>query len=233
MKRTLIIDVETSGLDLKTDHIVEIAAVVWSVEHRCIESAVSSVVRAESNEAEHINKIPTKLIQNTRTKLHVLTVIKEMARGIDAVLAHNAQFDRLFLAEDVEFETPWVCTMADLKWPYDFSSHSLVNMALEVGIPVYRPHRALTDCILIAHMLEALDDPAATLCDGLRRSELPKFRFKAEVGYADRDLAKAAGFGWKDDGVGGKIWQRVAREEDIKALKIGFPIKRLHQVKDL
>lgn len=56
--KLLLLDVETSGLDEKKDHLVEVGLVRWSVTHRTILTAASWVVAAPSNAAAEINGIP-------------------------------------------------------------------------------------------------------------------------------------------------------------------------------
>ena len=55
MKRILIVDVETTGVDAAKDRVIELGFVLWSVEHRCILEAYSSLISHHENPAEAVN----------------------------------------------------------------------------------------------------------------------------------------------------------------------------------
>lgn len=44
--RVLIIDTETTGLDPKSDHVIEVGAIVYSVEHGCSLASYASLLAA-------------------------------------------------------------------------------------------------------------------------------------------------------------------------------------------
>ena len=90
-----------------------------------------------------------------------------------------------------------------------------MTLALAHGIPVWAAHRALTDCIYLAQVLER--DPLLEqhLAEGLQ----PRQRVAADLPYSRREEARAAGFRWVAEA---KQWQRRCSAEQVAALP--FPV---------
>lgn len=85
-------------------------------------------------------------------------------RDIDAMVAHNAEFEESFLGSDI----PWLCTykIALRLWP-DAPSHGnqclKYLLGIEDGDEYHPPHRALPDALVTAQILERI------LCEASRR----------------------------------------------------------------
>jgi DNA polymerase-3 subunit epsilon len=106
--------------------------------------------------------------------------------------------------------------MDDLAWPRGAGSKSLVALALAHGVGVSTAHRALTDCLLIAHTLERLPELGVVDVKAfLRRGLRPKAKFRALVSYETNSLAKAAGFRWEPNA---RMWTRTMAVEDVAGL---------------
>jgi DNA polymerase-3 subunit epsilon len=227
VKTVLIVDVETSGLLAGQDALLEVGVAVWSVEHSALIEACSFLVRASENAAAEMNGIPVALVRDARTvRPMVGTRLRALvdSYGLDAALAHNAAFDQQWLPE--LHHLPWVCTMSDVKWPSASHARNLAAVALAHGVGVVDAHRALTDVLTVARLLEAVakrgHDVAALLAAGLR----PKATFRALVSYEEREKAKQAGFGW--DGAT-RQWTRTMAIEDAGALP--FKVVRVGEEK--
>lgn len=221
--RILIVDVETSGLDPAKDDVVEIGCVLWDIEH-CTIVEVMSGLTGGTNAAAEINGIPESLLATVCDDEAVWRAAGRLAEKADCFLAHNASFDRAFAAAmlDPRLEdgqpatpTPWICSMDDVTWPLPAPSRSLTAIALAHGVPVVSAHRALTDCLTLARLLENCAmrgvDVRAMLEEGLRRALLPRYRFVSLEPYARKDEVKAAGFRWDD---AKREWWRTMSEED-------------------
>ena len=61
----LIIDTETTGLSPKTNNLIEICAILYSLKHKEIVQIYSTLFPTATNEAFHINKIDPELTQVT------------------------------------------------------------------------------------------------------------------------------------------------------------------------
>jgi DNA polymerase-3 subunit epsilon len=86
-------------------------------------------------------------------------------------------------------------------------------------VPVWAAHRALTDCVYLAQVLERCRD-LPTL---LRAALEPRHTYRALVSYADRQQAREAGFRWNEPVAG--AWSRRLTEAEARALP--FPVQRL------
>ena len=56
IQRALILDTETSGLD-DTAQIIEVGAILYSVENQCVLQELSTLFPALKNDAEYVNRI--------------------------------------------------------------------------------------------------------------------------------------------------------------------------------
>jgi DNA polymerase III subunit epsilon len=215
----LIVDTETTGLDPATDALCELGAVLFSVPHRAVISQLSFLLPVLSNDAFAINGIEPQLSQLPQPSSELMAVFVAMARQADAFLAHNAAFDRpwiepLLPAELRGVARPWICTCEGIRWPGLKPNPSLQSLALAHGIPVWAAHRALTDCIYLAQVLER--DPE--LEDHLKEGLQPRYLVAAQLPYEQREQARQAGFRWIPEA---KQWQRRCSESEINALS--FP----------
>lgn len=171
----------------------------FSVPHRCVLSQLSFLLPATSNPAIAVNGIDPKATQLSQPWHQSLQLFEAMAAAADVAVAHNACFDRRWFGcgQLPCIDMPWVCSMEDLAWPKALglkARPSLRDLALAFSIPVWAAHRALTDCIYIAQVFERCDDLEALLLEALE----PRQLYQAQVSYAQRQLAKDAGFRWNE-----------------------------------
>lgn len=159
----LIIDCETTGLNEKSDKCIEVAGLLYNVEHKKMLQCVSTFLPCIVNPVEHINNIKAEWTQ-CRMGIHSpIIFLRDMAKNADCIMAHNAEFDYKFLKQaeglDEEFwKKSWVCTKKDLKWPSNPTRLRLQDICESVGIPYSNPHRALSDCSLLSKCLSKVDD---------------------------------------------------------------------------
>lgn len=212
----LIIDTETTGTDHTKDSVIEVAAILYSVEYRAVIQQISFLLPAENNPAEAINKIPVGILPGGMLHCAYFDVVQNMAFLSDYVVAHNADFDKAFLSEGIGLELidlddeplPWLDTM-DMPFPNSEPGSNLVKLALSQGVPVVSAHRALTDCQLIASIFSKQNN----LDELIRIAAQPRRVVKALVGYHDRSLAYDAGF--KFDRLVPRAWARKMTQEEI------------------
>jgi DNA polymerase-3 subunit epsilon len=176
----------------------------------------------EDNPCESINRIPPGVLVDGIPASEVWPSIYDVAIGhADAIVAHNADFDRGFVPASLRDVVPWICTKNDVTWPKQTKpGMSLVQLALAHDLGVAVAHRALADCDLIARLLtrcsELGHDIDAMLVRGLR----PKVTLRALVSFDDRQKANEQGFHWNPTR---KEWLRRMVEED--ATGFDFPVR--------
>jgi len=111
---------------------------------------------------------------------------------------------------------PWIDTCGAVDWPMQSKPNTnLISLALDHGLGVVDPHRALSDCMLIARLITRCNDlrhqtghdVQAILARGLR----PRATYEALVPFERKDEAYDAGFHW--DRVKRQWLRKMARED--------------------
>lgn len=223
-----ILDVETTGLDPKTDVVIEVAIVRYSLLNCAVIDSFASVLKTDHpNGAESVNHIPSGLLwQSTMEADETWTMINRMAGVSGAVLAHNADFDRQWIPKSCSttLERPWIDTCNGVKWPHESKpGASLISLALDHGLAVVDPHRALSDCLLLARLLTRVAEQH-NIVELLARGLRPQATFQALVSYDDKDKAKEAGFHWDAPT---KRWLRRMALED--AAQLSFKTRQIEE----
>ena len=219
-----IVDVETTGLNPETDAVIEVAAILYSTEHRAILQQVSTLLPVAANPAETVNGISLDMVNASNNHAwdsqdSITDAIVEMMEDSAYIVAFNSDFDQSFIETmgDTawQVETPW-SDAAAITYPRMGHKRDLVNLAIANGIPVVNAHRALDDCRILADLLGKVPD----LEYQLARAARPKATVIALVSYDDRHLAKDAGFVW--DSLVSKAWAKRMPIEDTESLP--FPV---------
>ncbi len=221
LQRLLILDTETTGLDPEQHQCIEVGAILFDVAHRAVLSQVSFLLPCQANPAELVNGIAAAVTQRPQPWQAALQCFEAMLAAADAVLAHNASFDRQWFGQGVlpAITKPWLCSMEDLRWPADRHlrpNPSVRDLALAYGVPVWAAHRALTDCIYLAQVFERCPELEPLLQAGLE----PRQLYRARLSYEERHKAREAGFRWNEPIHG--AWSRRLSEQEASLLP--FPV---------
>lgn len=226
IKRCLIVDTETTGFDPKKDTVIEIGAILYSLEANTHIASVSTLIPADSNAAEEINTISVASLSEVTDPLlkGFGDMLWQMVQLADVFVAHQASFDKSHLTgEDLNMwsQKPWICTREDFRFRRGKPGDSLVNTALAHGIGVSHNHRALTDCQLIARIFGsyATDDLRGLFAHAL----LPRNYYVANTKFDQRELPKAAGFSWNPER---KMWWKKLTDAEAAAITT-FSIRRI------
>lgn len=217
----LILDTETTALSPDQGHCIEVGAVLFDVASRSTLMQVSFLLPCERNPAQAVNGIAAAVSRLPQPWAQGLACFQAMVESADAVLAHNASFDRQWFGrgELAALDKPWICSMEDIRWPAERQlrpNPSVRDLALAYGVPVWEAHRALTDCIYLVQVLQRCED----LQHLLQVAMEPRRLVRARLSYDERQLAKDAGFRWNEPVRG--AWTRRLSEREIAALP--FPV---------
>lgn len=213
MREILILDTETSGLDPKKDHLIEVGLVRWSVEHRTTLEATSWLVQAPGNPAEAINGIPPALLVHGRELSDSNVMVSKRAANCDAIAAHG-DFDRQWFPE---LGRPWIDTAWDVDWPRALNAESrkVHALCLAHGLAVLDAHRALPDCQLLARLLERVGELGHDVSLLLDRAMRPKVKVLSLAPFQEKEIVKQHGFRWNPEE---RVWWRMMPSEDLAAL---------------
>ncbi len=228
------LDCETTGLDKTKDRVTELGAVFFNSEDWTTISVFQSLVWDESYppQTAEIVKITgitqDMLNKGGKTPESVWGLFKNIfsVHKVDAIIAHNAPFDKGFIEEELKRQelapltAPWVCSIKDIKHTVG-QCRKLSHLALDYGIPVDPRilHRASDDVDLLIKMLkEAVQDfptliKRAGLKDVTIRALVPSPFGMGSDGGIGKDKAKACGFNW--DGAR-KFWVKTVKEDELE-----------------
>jgi len=228
IKRGIYLDIETTGLSLEKDEIIELALVpfVFDEEANIIgtysplnmlqEPAVGTI-------SEEITSLTGIRFDDVRGQVIDWQQVRDLIADAAIIIAHNSGFDRPFL-EKVEpmFELKaWGCSYADIDWrSHGFESAKLEYLGLKSGF-FYDGHRATMDCFAGLRLLsDKLGDTSSTglsyLLEFARQStcriwaENAPFDFKGQL--------KKRGYRWNDGSDSRpRAWYLDVREFDVEA----------------
>jgi DNA polymerase III subunit epsilon len=164
--KAAFIDVETTGLDRKTDEIIELAIVLFAFDRG--NGEIIGIVD------EYIGlREPSCSISRDASQVHGLTIKSVKGKNLDNdkfeqiisdaefIVAHNAKFDMGFVKKlfPVVLFKPWYCSMNGIKWSKKgFSSKGLQNLLKDHKITVEKAHRAGADVKACLLLLSKVDD---------------------------------------------------------------------------
>jgi len=169
-QRFAVVDVETSGLSLRRDNVLQVGVVVVDGEGNVLDRYCSLLAprfrwwyRVGPTELHGIRR---RDVRGAPPAAHVLTELATRLHGARFV-AHNAEFDVAFLRKAAKkakvglvIDSP-ICTLRLSRKldPERTLSHRLADMCERYDIQVVRPHDALADADATAaalpHLLRA------------------------------------------------------------------------------
>jgi DNA polymerase III subunit epsilon len=211
-RRVIVLDTETTGLDSKSESIIELAMLSVLVD-AVSGLPVGPVSIYESFEdpgkpipaqITEITGIDDSMVQGLRIDDAAVTALVEQA---DLIVAHNAGFDRPFVEArfPVFASKAWGCSFQGIDWKKEGSgSAKLEFLASERGW-FYDAHRAQVDCHALLQVL------ASTLSDGqtglsrlLTGAGQTRYKLRATgAPFEAKDKLKSRGYRWDGEG---RVW---------------------------
>lgn len=208
-----ILDTETTGTDASKDKIIELGIVLVEV---CPDTGQAFRVTTVFDELED----PGMPIPPESTRIHNIT--DEMVSGkhisdsdveslmakVALVVAHNAQFDRVFVEQrfPVFCDKYWACSFQQIPWSEEgVASAKLEFLAYHYGFH-FPGHRASHDCHAL---LEVLQQPLPVsgemamkvLLANARRPDIKVSALGSP--FESKDVLKDRGYRWNADK---KVW---------------------------
>lgn len=210
-KRAIVLDIETTGLDRRSDEIVELAmlkfeyspeGVIFDVVDECIQLNQPAVELSRE-----VSKLTGLSFADLQGRHLSITEIDSFVDDASLIIAHNAAFDRPFCERVSQrfAQKPWACSMSEIKWRHHgFPNSSLVSILAHAGL-FYDAHRASNDCFAL---LEILSRPLPNgselafkkLLESARETTVRLWALDAP--YEKRGILKERGYRWSD-GTGG------------------------------
>lgn len=227
LRRGLIVDVETTGLDTTADRIIELGLVAFEFDGAGIVYGVDPKREWFEDpglpippEAREITGITDEMVRGQR--IDDSAVQQEIARA-HIVIAHNASFDRRMLERRFpEFANRhWGCSLNDVPWAaFGSRGAKLDYLLFQLCKEFHTGHRAGDDCLATLHVLATPRDGEATpLTRLLERARRTTVRLSAVGSPIDaKDLLKARGYKWfSGNNTRPKTWFKDLNEEDVEA----------------
>lgn len=242
--RLFLFDLETTGLDIKHDRILEHGYILWDTEHKKPLGMSSAFWFDESYPtewpaAQAVNGITRSHIEEAGfSPKHILNWLESFLEkhSVDYLVAHNgASFDVPFMKEEINrsgmlcprfCSTPLIDTRHDLPFLVTPRSRHLGHLAYDHRV-FHDPndkHSALFDCQLMLGILKNYD-----IDEIVAHSRSPNTIVQAIVDREHKDLAKFNGYRWDATTY---LWKRSIKvselEKEMQRCKtIGFEIKEL------
>ena len=210
-----LLDFETTGFTAGSDEVIELGLVqvAYSPSLGKITEIIEITSQLEcpkqtiSELITSITGISNEMVAGKRIDdAHVARIVNSS----NALIAHNAQFDRAFF--DIRFpemaNKVWACSVKDIDWrAHGFESAKLEYLLLKNGY-FYDGHRAATDCLAMVQLFESVPNALPEL---LANAQKASFKILAKgVSYADREVVKKRGYRWDADN---RHWWTIVSED--------------------
>ena len=226
----LALDVETTGLDVATDRIIQLALVPFTYGR---ETGTIYQVRAPLVFFED----PGFPLPDEITRLTGITdadvagqridddAVETLLKAVGLVIAHNAAFDRPFTEKRLpKFEKkPWACSLSDVgwkQWGYEYLSLSYLCFR-HAGV-FFDAHRADADCYALIHLLATpFSEGTLPMQALLARARTPYVGlWAAETRIGANELLKQRSYQWRPaTAKHPKAWYKELPATEIEAEK--------------
>jgi DNA polymerase-3 subunit epsilon len=228
-----IIDVETTGINPKTDRLTEIAIVVFDGEK--IVKEFSSLINPEQKISYRITQITginNQMVASAPKFYEIAKEIVELTENCTFV-GHNVAFDYRFIRAEFEnfgynYERKTLDTIKlARKFIPGLRSYSLGNLCADIGIEIKNRHRALGDALATAELFKRIYQfepnlesvSLAGLHSNLKKEKIDTLPQKTGVYYFYNDLGELIYVG-KSTNIHSRIISHLNNTTTKKALEM-------------
>lgn len=224
LRYAMIVDIETTGLDLRTDEVIEFGFILVAYKDHDLNyikdfgNEMREPDRKIPEQVQYLTGITPEMVKGKRLSEEKILGALSLA---SIVIAHNAAFDRPICERLFpEFaDKPWACSLTEVPWKkYGFESAKLKYLLLENGY-FFEGHRALDDCAALETLLNLASPSGRSFFEELMESaRQPSFVFRVQAPYGLRQKMRDFGFRWSpfEKRAGGE-WLKTVRSEDFES----------------
>jgi DNA polymerase-3 subunit epsilon len=220
-QRVIVLDTETTGLDSKSEKVIELAMLSVLVDSTTglpvgpvtVYESFEDPGRPIPPQITEITGIDDSMVQGQRIDD---AAVNALVQAADLVVAHNAGFDRPFVEArfPVFAAKAWGCSFQGIDWKKEGSgSAKLEFLASERGW-FYDAHRAQVDCHALLQVLSSpLADGQTGLSHLLAGAGQTRYKLRATgAPFESKDKLKARGYRWDGEG---RVWWCSLVSDDL------------------
>lgn len=231
-KIAIIVDVETTGLDLERDEIIEIGMVAFSYGDDGRPKKAIGTFSALQQPQRPVSPAITELTgisnDDVAGKIIDRKAVEAFIQPSALVIAHNAAFDRPFCERltDVFAEKSWACSMSEINWRARGFEGSKLAYILSQFRRFHDGHRAMDDCVALFDILASNfpQTESSVFLDLLSHARKTSIRISVIAPFEMRDTFRSRGYRWHPGSPGRpRSWwieiETDAQEREFLALR--------------
>lgn len=155
--KTIVVDIETTGLNFCDDEILQIS-ILDGFGNVLLDSYIKPVLHQEWLSAQHINQISPQMVENAPYLYELVPTIRGIFEGADKLVFYNADFDLSFIAHHTGIAIAEHQKVIDVivafaeiygefnEYYQDYTWQKLTTCAEYYGYTEYNAHDSLEDC---------------------------------------------------------------------------------------
>jgi DNA polymerase-3 subunit epsilon len=236
-------DLHFTGVDVSTDRVIEIGAVLWDWNQAQPVKILSELVDEAdrlpiSAEVERVTGLNDTILKDWGAKgsdIHpILLALSKLMEKADYIMAHNGpnydipMLEGMFKRYDLEMpKKVWIDTMTDIEYPLKITGRSMALLEHSHGFINPFPHRAVTDVLSmlkiaskypVSRMMKMAESPRCVLVAALKAPNWKDAKAVGEFNAIKNRVAKSR-FKWNPKS---KEWTKDVHKILIDEGKVNY-----------